>query len=299
MPFRNIIIESPSKISVEDCQLIIETDKKHSIAIEDITAVLLESRQSKITTAALSSLGQSGCTVFICDEKHMPCAVLTPFSQHSRQLGAVKSQLNAGLPLNKRLWQSSVRAKIKNQGRCLALLGKEAESQHLFDMAKQVKSGDSGNIEAVAAAYYFTKLFGGTFTRTHDNGVNAGLNYGYAIIRGAIARNLAIYGFIPSLGIHHHSELNAFNLADDLIEPFRPVVDLLVASAFTPEKELTPERKRLLFNVLNLDILSGDQHYSVAYAIERLVQSLARAYHTSTASLCLPELLALKQHSYE
>ena len=166
-------------------------------------------------------------------------------------------------------------------------------------MAAQVRSGDAGNTEAAAALRYFPALFGRGFVRGKENGINAGLNYGYAILRGCVARFLAVYGFQPAFGLHHKSELNSFNLADDLMEPFRPVVDRLVYLCFEEDTELTPENKRLLFNCLNLDILSGGQRHSVAYATERLVQSLARSLERNEPGLLLPELVELRQHSYE
>lgn len=299
MAFRNIIIENAAHVSLKNSQLVIRTDAEHSVPIEDISALLIENKYSTVTTAALSRLGQCGCAVFVCDDKHMPCAVLEPFAQHSRELRVIKNQLSATEPMKKRLWQSLVVAKIRNQAICLELNGKNEVADSLLGMSERVKSGDTENVEATAAQKYFPALFEYGFTRDFDNGINAALNYGYAILRGCIARSLAAYGFLPALGIHHRSELNAFNLADDLIEPFRPVVDLLVSSAFDSEDELTPDRKRLLFNCLNLDIISGNQHHSVAYAIERLVRSLSASLESGKADLCLPELIELKQHRYE
>lgn len=299
MAFRNIIIESPARLSVKRDQLIIRTEEEHSVPVEDISALLIENKQTVITTAALSRLGQCGCAVYVCDDQYLPCAVLTPFAAHSRELAVAQNQLSASLPLKKRLWQSLVKAKISNQGECLRLAGKPEAAERLFDMAKKVRSGDAENVEAVAAQYYFPALMGADFFRGLDNGINAAMNYGYAILRGSIARHLTAYGLLPVLGIHHHSTLNRFNLADDLIEPFRPVVDLLAVTYFDADTALTPEKKRLLFNCLNLDIRSGDQHHSVAYAIEREVRSLSRSFGEKEVRLCLPELLALKQHRYE
>lgn len=299
MAFRNIIVESPAHISVKNKQLIIKTDGEHSLAVEDISALLLESRQSTVTTAALSLLGQCGCAVFVCDEKHMPCAVLTAYSQHSRQLAVAASQLSLGEVLKKRLWQSIVIAKINNQAECLRLCGKESAAEGLKAIAASVRSGDSGNAEAFAAARYFPALFDKGFTRAADNGINSALNYGYAVLRGCMARYLASYGFLPMLGLHHKSELNSFNLADDMMEAFRPVVDLLAFTLFDADDILTPEKKRLLFNCLNLDILSGGQKHSVSYAMERAVQSLQRSMNRGECGLILPELLPLSQHRYE
>ena len=299
MAFRNVVVENPARISVKNQQLIINTEAEHSLPLEDISSLLLESTQSIITTAALSKLGQCGCAVFVCDEKHMPCAVLTPFACHSRGFAVLKAQLNMGEVLKKQLWQSIVKAKIKNQARCLKMCGYSEASEGLFNMAEEVRSGDSGNIEAVAAHRYFPALFGKSFIRGSDNGINAALNYGYAILRGCIARDLAVYGFQPELGLHHRNELNSFNLADDLIEPFRPLIDLMVYTCFDMDGELDKYKKRQLLNCLNLDILSGKQKHSASYAIERLVQSLSRSISSGKAGLILPELIELKQHSYE
>ena len=299
MAFRHILIESPARISVRREQLVIHTDSEHTVALEDISALLLENRQSTITAAALSRLGQSGCAVFVCDEKHLPCAVLTSYHQHSRELAVVRKQMEASEPLKKRLWQSVVVAKIRNQALCMTLSGKQSEGDVLLHMAGRVKSGDTGNVEAVAAQAYFPALFGNGFSRGDESGINAGLNYGYAILRGCMARTLAVYGFLPVLGLHHHSVLNDFNLADDLMEPFRPVIDMLILQNMREEDTLAPEKKRLLFNCLNLDILSGGQHHSVNYAMDRLVQSLVRSLSEGKPGLILPELLETRQHRYE
>lgn len=299
MAFRNIIIENPAHISVRNDQLVIRTDAEHSLAMEDISALLLESRQSTITTAALSQLGQCGCAVFACDEKHMPCAVLTPFHRHVRELSVLRSQLEVSEPRKKQLWRDIVREKIRNQAICLKLAGKPEKAGALFNLIDQVRSGDTGNMEATAAQYYFPALFGDGFTRGEDCGWNAGLNYGYAVLRGCVARSLAVYGFLPALGLHHRSTLNPFNLADDLMEPFRPLIDLLVIQGMEEEDILTPSNKRMLFNCLNLDILSGGQHHSVSYAVEREVQSLGGALADRSAELTLPLLLEPKQHRYE
>lgn len=187
MAFRNIIVESPAAISLRREQLIIRTDSEHSVPIEDISALLLESRQTTITTAALSRLGQRGCAVFTCDEKHLPCAVLTPYQQHSRGLSVLRMQMSMTEPAKKRLWQSIVKAKIENQAICLQLTEHTAEADTLRTMIDRVRSGDSENVEATAAQLYFPALFGQGFTRGEENGINAGLNYGYAVLRGCIA----------------------------------------------------------------------------------------------------------------
>lgn len=299
MAFRNIIVETPARISCRSGQLCVHTDADHMAAIEDINALLIESRQTMITAAALSELGQSGCAVFFCDEKHLPAAVLTPFAAHSRELSVVRSQLEASEPLKKRLWKSIVEMKIGNQAQCLRLCGAEDDAEALGALAARVRSGDPENVEATAAQRYLPLLFGRGFVRNNEDGRNAALNYGYAILRGCAARCLAVYGFLPALGLHHRSALNNFNLADDLMEPFRPLIDLMTVRYIDAEDDLSPEKKRMLFNCLNLDILSGGQRHGVSYAMERLVQSLARSLESGEAKLTPVGLVELGLHRYE
>ena len=190
-----------------------------------------------------------------------------------------------------------VQEKIRNQGRCLEFCGKENIVDKLVD---KVKSGDTTNVESMAAAAYFPMLFGEDFTRRTPYLVNDILNYGYMILRSAIARYLAIYGFEPSLGLFHHSELNAFNLADDLLEPFRPLVDLYAFRFVESEEEyLTKEMRRGLVQLLNCNIRSGKEVHSVNHAIEREVQGLSRCFEDASAVLLLPELMPLQAHAYE
>lgn len=293
MSYRCLMVGNPARIRCQNEQLVIETESVHTVPIEDITAVIVESRQTTVTAAALAALAQNGVVLYWCDEKHLPCGLSLPFAQHSRQLGVLRRQLGLTAPAKKRLWQQIVVAKIKNQAECLALCGKTQEAAFLFGRAKAVTSGDKDNIEASAAAYYFPALFGAGYTRRSTDTRNAALNYAYAILRGYAARCLTVYGYLPYMGLHHDSELNPFNLADDLMEPFRPVADLYVAANVAEDASLTTNLKGQLVNLLNADILSGGQHHSVAYAIERLVQSL------SGQELLLPKLLEYKQHSYE
>lgn len=298
MAYRSVLIESDVHLSVRNRQLVIRADGDHSLPVEDLSALVLESRQSTITTAALSLLGQSGCAVYVCDEKHMPCGVLQPFAAHSRELAVVRRQLEAPEPLKKRLWQAIVVAKIRNQAACLSLCGKQAAADGLLAMAGAVRSGDTANTEAAAAARYFPALFEPGFTRGRDDPRNAALNYGYAILRGSIARHLAAYGFAPYMGLHHRSELNNFNLADDLIEPFRPLVDCMTASWFGDEP-FTAENRRLMLTCLHMELLSGGSRHSAGYAIERLVQSLSKSLEQKEVALQLPALEQLRLHAYE
>lgn len=301
MGYRNIFIASPAKISCRNEQLIINTDQDYSIPIEDISCLLLEEQRSKITVYTLSKLADSGVSVLVCNKKHLPTSILMPKNTYSRQLKMLHIQLKQSKPHLKRMWQQIVVVKINNQGKCLELCNRN-DAEPLYSLARKVQSGDPTNMEGVAAKVYFKSLFGQNFSRASDCMANAALNYGYAIIRGVIAKSLAAYGFEPCLGIHHHSELNNFNLADDLIEPFRPIVDLFVASnmdKINSEDELTPYIKQSIFNLLNISVSSGDQIHSMAYAVERMIMSLSGCFRNDSGLLVLPKLIPLKQHEYE
>lgn len=301
MPYRNVVIHNEAKLSLKNRQLSIETEAHHAtLPIEDIDVVLIENRKSLISCTLLSELAKNKVAVFICDEKHAPCAVLQPFAQHSRYLEVSKNQLALSLPAKKQLWKSIVVAKIKNQARALSLVQKEDCAKMLFDVAKRVTSGDGGNAESHAAALYFPRLFGTGFTRgNEDNHRNAWLNYGYAILRGCIARHIVAYGFLPMFGLQHHSELNQYNLADDFIEPYRPIVDLYVAKYTSSDSELTSAAKGLLVNIINHDIIVNEQKHSVSRAIELTIQSFSALVSGRSKTLLLPELTELNLHTYE
>lgn len=290
------MITTPCRISCRRDQLVVEGDVSASFPMEDLLSVLIESRQCTLTTAALAALASEGVTVFVCDEKHIPCAIMLPFARHSRQLEITRSQMCWTQPARNRWWQQIVQAKIRNQAECLALCGRCELASLLLRKSDGVRSGDRENREATAAALYFPALFGSGFTRGVENDArNAALNYGYAILRGCMARCLAVYGFIPWLGLHHDNTLNTWNLADDMMEPYRPVVDLFVATQVGQEAPLDTRMKGCLFNLLSMEIRSGAQRHSVAYAMERQVQSLRSA----SKVLALPVLMPLQLHCYE
>lgn len=299
MEFRAIFIANQAQLSVRREQLVIRQAQEVTVPMEDITSLLLESQAVTISTAALQKLAEYGVTVYICDEKHLPAALLLPVNRHSRQLKVLKGQIAMTKPVQKRLWQSVVMAKIRNQARCLELLSRP-EGGDLLELARSVRSGDPDNCEASAAVQYFPALFGQGFTRDTGCLTNAALNYGYAILRGAVARNLAVHGIEPCLGIFHHSELNQFNLADDLMEPYRPLVDLYVASQVNDEeRNLTPKMKQNLFNLANYMVRQNGKRYRMISAVGRMTESFARVLAQPSSSLELPELIPLESYRYE
>lgn len=299
MEYRNIFLANPARISVQREQLVIEQAEKFTVPLEDISAVLIESRQILLTAHAAAAFAEHGITVFFCDEKHLPCCQILPVNQYCRQKKLLMAQCEIPKPLKKQLWQKIISQKIKNQATCLRLCGKEKWID-LQQMSEKVLSGDSDNREAVAAAMYFPTLFGTGFSRSSDDPRNAALNYGYAILRGGIARNLVVHGLEPCIGLFHRSELNNFNLADDLIEAYRPVVDLYVAQNFTAEDEvLTPSQKAGLFNITNYLVKHRKKQYRVMLSIDRACTTLASSITEQALLLELPELLPLELHRYE
>lgn len=299
MEFRSVFVSNPAQLSVRRGQLVIRQEEEVSIPMEDISSLLLESRAISITSAALQELTEQGVTVFICDATHLPAALVLPMNRHSRQLKMLKGQISMTKPVQKRIWQSVVTAKISNQARCLSLLG-HPEGNELRFLASQVRSGDPDNLEASAAARYFPALFGSGFTRGEECRINAALNYGYAILRGTVARNLVMRGLEPCLGIFHHSELNQFNLADDLMEPYRPLVDLYVASQ-VPDDDgpLTPSLKQKLFHLTNYLVEQNGKRFRTISAIGRMTDSFSRMVQGETGPLELPLLLPLQPYRYE
>ncbi len=299
MAFRNIVISNACVLTVRNNQLLISRDKQtSSVPIEDICTVVIDNSLSSITSYALAQLSAVGVSVFLCNGEHIPQSVLLPFNTFSRQLKMTQEQFSLSKPFKAGIWKQIVVAKINNQAKCLDLCEIEG-AETLERLSKNVQSGDKTNMEAVAAAKYFKLLFGDSFTRRQDNVYNACLNYGYSIFRGTIARTLAAAGLEPCLGIHHRNELNNFNLADDLIEPFRPIVDLFVMLNVSSEDTLTSELKYRLIGLLSVNVMLGTENQSASYAIERMVQSYSACVQGKQKDILVPQLTDLRLHQYE
>lgn len=303
MTWRSLLISRPAKLSLQQQHLLIQQEESIPVPLEDIAVIVVESREVVITTPLLSACAQNGITLLTCDEQFLPCGQWLPFAQYHRSLKILRQQMNMTQPQKKQLWQQIVKQKIRNQAWMLDYSGHDIASDRLNALADEVKSGDKGYAEGQAAALYFPLLFGDAFTRSSESGINACLNYGYSIIRSAVARALVQYGFLPALGLHHRSELNPFNLADDFIEPYRPIVDLLAyehLSSGSLKDTLTPEFKRKLIELLCHQILLDKQKYSVLAAIDRTIQSFQTALSENNPKLLkLPQMLPLKVHAYE
>lgn len=299
MSYRNVFISSPANISIKNEQLLLEYGVKRSIPLEDINTIVIDNPQIKLSASTIARLSENGISVIISNNKHLPCTVLLGINNHSRHLQMLKAQIDATKPYYKQLWKNIVTAKISNQAQVLKITGCD-KWQEVDKLTLRVKSGDTDNIEALAANVYFRCLFGNDFSRESENTINANLNYGYAVIRSSIAKQLSAYGFEPALGIFHHSQLNNFNLADDLIEPFRPVVDLYTAQNTDYDDDpFGTNEKASLLNLLNADVLVDNKNYSVAYAIELTVKSLTTAVKSNQTEILLPKIIPLKMHEYE
>ena len=300
MTWRSVVISRAAKLRREQFRLAIEQEQTAFVPFEDIAVIVLNHREITLTHPVLSACGEYGISLFATGDTHHPSGVFLPFLPHSRATRWLRLQLDLPRPVAKQSWAAIVRRKISNQAACLQLAGCEG-TDRLDSYARRVRSGDSRNLEGQAAAFYFSQLFGKDFHRNQVRFNNAALNYGYAVLRGTIARGLVAHGLLPSLGIFHASEQNAFNLADDVIEPFRPLVDLFVSRRVMPDDdELRPEDKVALVGLLNVDMGMPRGKMSVLSAIEHTIESLARVYDGGSESLLeLPVLIGLEQHSLE
>lgn len=277
MAWRSLLISRPARLTVKNSQLLLEQEAGLSatVPLEDIAVVVLETPQATITSALLAEFAAHDVAVITCDATHHPNGVLLPFLQHSRTFKVMKQQLALTVPQKKRAWQAVVRQKLRNQAICLEqfLVGR---GHFLYEQAERVASGDPENREGAGARYYFSELFGQNFTRDQEIWHNAALNYGYAILRAAIARSLVCHGFLPAFGLHHHSQLNAFNLADDFIEPLRPVVDAWVKENTVLNNQLTTADKAALLQILYTDVIMPTGKMNVLSAIDHMVQAFGR-----------------------
>lgn len=263
------------------------------IPLEDAAYVILDDPRVTLTGAVIAACMDAGVIVITTDSRHTPSGVTLPFHRHHRQAGVAVRQLEASGPRRKRIWQALVRAKIENQAALLAERG-HTNAAALSAMAALVASGDPGNVEARAARDYWQSLFN-SFIRDDPSDLrNKALNYGYAVIRACIARAIVACGLIPSIGVHHVSQVNSFNLADDLFEPFRPLVDRAVADLTAgrdSQTDLTKEDRRLLAGLPFSEIELSGEVMTILAATERSAKSLARAFESGDAKpLLLPAL---------
>ena len=294
MAWRVVAIENPARLSLRDNQLVIAQDVEATLPIEDLDTLVLDSYGITTTANLLTALATKSTTTVICDEKHLPASVILPYSQHSRQAKVSRQQLAMSQPLKKQLWQRIVEQKITNQADVLQAVG--LDDAPLRAYASDVKSGDTSNRESIAARIYFDQLLDDA-TRRKPIWHNAALNYGYAMVRSHIARHIAARGLVASQGIFHHNELNSFNLADDLIEPYRAAVDLYILEKVVPlhvgdhDASLTKHDRQLIIDILNYYVIMNDKKFTIKHAVERTVESFIECIEVKEArKLLLPKI---------
>ena len=283
-------------LSVRHKQLVIfskETQEETLVPIEDIGFVIVENALVTLTIPLINELTDNNCALIFCNEKHLPFSMTMPLDCNEIQSQLFSAQINAKLPVKKKCWKQIVEFKIKNQG--LVLKKYDLDFTRLVDFSKCVKSGDPTNMESQAAKFYWDNLFGKKWYRDRFGDFpNNYLNYGYAILRAATARALVGSGLLPTLGIHHHNKYNAYCLADDLMEPYRPFIDdevIEYISTNPDEKELGLEFKKRILQVLVRDVKMGNLTRPMMVALSMTSSSLANALSNESEKLKLPDFV--------
>ena len=291
---RTLCFTSPVMLSLKNGQMVIIfkelPEEKHTVPIEDIGMVILDNQMTGVTLPLLNELVDNGVAVVLCDKKGFPHALLQNLDANSLQGEFLRNQTSVGEVLKKQLWTQSVESKITNQAALLEKL--HGKGNLLKPFYSHVKSGDSDNREGIAARIYWQALFGSDFVRDrYQEGINSLLNYGYAILRSATARALVIAGLTPSLGLFHHHRSNAFPLADDMMEPYRPFVDEIVHQRCVEGKyEINKETKQALLSCLTCDTHFPKVTRPLQVGLSMTMASLARCYAGEQKTLSLPLL---------
>lgn len=294
---RTLYFGNPAYLKTRNEQLVIEmqdSGETKSAPIEDIGLLILDHQQITITQALLARLLANNTAVITCDDKHHPTGMLFNLDGHTLQSQKFQAQVAASVPLKKQLWQQTVICKIENQAALLAL--EREENKMLLNYAKEVKSGDSENHEAKAAAYYWKRIFPDflEFSREREGlPPNNLLNYGYAILRALVARSLTASGLLPTLGIHHRNQYNPYCLADDIMEPYRPFVDKVVCHIIRGNGkflEMTPSMKKTFLEIPAMDVEIDGQKSPLMNAVQRTTASLAKCYEGKARKILYPSL---------
>lgn len=293
---RTLFFGNPAYLSTKNEQLVVTFPDKETvprtIPIEDIGVVVLENQQITITNGVLDKLVNNKVAIISCNGQHLPVGLLLPLNGHTEQTERIRDQIQASLPLKKNLWQQTIGAKIRNQAALLAEKG--VPVQKLNHLAKSVQSGDATNNEAQAAAYYWQNLFQLPGFNRHQSGIppNNLLNYGYAILRAIVARALVSSGMLPTLGIWHRNKYNAYCLADDIMEPYRPFVDLVVSDIVATEDDidqLTIDIKTQLLQIAAIDVVIDGKRSPLLVAASRTSASLYECFAGVSRKIIYPE----------
>ena len=289
---KSLLLENKASISTKNLQLVIKTETREStIPIEDIGYLVIDHPEIYLSIPALNLLIDNNTAVIICNTNHLPNGMFLNLNSHHIQQEIFKNQINASAPLKKQLWQQTITEKITNQG---ILLQKITSKNNNFEfLASKVLSGDSSNMEGVAANFYWKTFFEHKFKRERFGDYpNNFLNYGYAILRAATARALSGSGLLNTLGIHHKSKYNAFALADDIMEPFRPIIDEKVSEIMQnySEQELNTAIKAELLQILTRTVYFKDEKSPLMVALQKTASSLQQCYTGDRKKIKYPKL---------
>lgn len=289
---KSILLENKASLTTKNLQLVIKTDTRETnIPIEDIGYIVIDHPEIYLSVPALNLLVDNNTAVIICNTNHLPNGMFLNLNSHHIQQEIFKNQINASVPLKKQLWQQTVMEKITNQG---ILLQNITSKTNNFDfLASKVLSGDTSNMEGVAANFYWKSFFEHNFKRERFGDYpNNFLNYGYAILRAATARALSGSGLLNTLGIHHKSKYNAFALADDIMEPYRPIVDEKVAEIMQnyTEQELNTAIKAELLQILTRTVYFKEEKSPLMVALQKTASSLQQCYTGDRKKIKYPKL---------
>jgi CRISPR-associated protein Cas1 len=297
---RTLYFGNTAKLSLKDKQLSIDMQDENgnqinkTAAVEDIGIVIIDSPQITITSGLIQALQENNVALITCDYRHMPQSLLLPIEGNSIQQERYDAQLAASEPLKKQLWAQTVSQKIRNQAAILDSF--LIKSDYLIPLHRNVKSGDSDNNEATAAVYYWQKIFShvdGFIRHREGPPPNNYLNYGYSILRGTMARSIVAAGLLPTLGIFHRNRYNAYCLADDLMEPYRPYVDEIVyrmVNELGLVKDLEKEHKAVLLKIPALDVVIDGEKSPLMLATQRTAVSLVKCFMGEQRKLVYPEI---------
>ncbi|MFD2552254.1 type II CRISPR-associated endonuclease Cas1 [Bizionia sediminis] len=289
---KTLLVEKKSSITVKHLQLQIKNDlRQASIPIEDIGFLIIDNPEVYISITALNLLIENNSAVIICGKTHLPNGLFLNLNSHHIQQELFRKQIEASVPLKKQLWQQTVKEKILNQG---LLLEKITKTKNNFNfLASKVVSGDTTNMEGVAANFYWKFFFKSNFKRERFGAYpNNFLNYGYAILRAATARALSGSGLLNTLGIHHKNKYNAFALADDIMEPFRPIIDEAVYTIMQhyDEQELNTEIKSVLLQTLTRTVYFKEEKSPLMVGLQKTASSLQQCYTGKRKKIKYPQL---------
>ena len=290
---RVLCFENPARLSLKLAQMVVELqDVTRTLPIEDIGVVILDHKQITITHALIDALLANNVAIVTSNDKHLPVGLMLPLDGNTLQSERFRTQIDASEPLKKQMWQQTIVAKILGQAHVLGT--QHIEHNNMFKWAKDVRSGDTDNMEARAAAYYWRNMFEKDSFIRDPQGLppNNLLNYGYSVVRAMMARALVGAGLLPTFGIHHHSRYDAYCLADDIMEPYRPFVDMKVLEIWKDGGEtsdISSEQKRQLLGITTMDVTISGHRSPMMLAIQTTAQSVQKCFSGEARKIIYPD----------